>query len=185
VSGSVTGVRPFGRAASRLALGACLLLACSAHPRAGTGDIAFRLLWEGLSDLDVFVQDPAGGCISFAGRESPSGGILDVDCNAGTGRVCRHPIENVYWPPGAAPAGDYVFWVHAHSLIPAESPLAFELQLYLGTEVAWRHEGLMLDHDEVRGPFVYRYPAPTGATPVASGEPAPRCDAPWPGPPRP
>lgn len=159
-----------GAAAVAFATALALLVGCSGHRRAGTGDLAFRLLWEGMSDLDLFVVDPAGECIAFGSRLSASGGALDVDCNAGTGWMCTHPIENVYWPPGKAPAGEYAFWVHAHSLIPAEAPLAFELRLYLGTRVAWRHDGVLREHDEVQGAFLYRYSA-RGAAPVPSGEP--------------
>jgi len=46
-----------------LSLGLSTCLACSAHREAGTRDIAFRLVWDGQSDLDLYVEDPAGTCI--------------------------------------------------------------------------------------------------------------------------
>jgi hypothetical protein len=131
----------------------CLAAGCSAHRRAGTGDVAFRLLWNGESDLDLYVVDPAGECIFFARPSSATGGVLDIDCNAGTDRLCTHPIENVFWPPGTAPAGTYTYWVDANSLINAEAPLAFELQLLRGKEVVWRHAGAVDDYRQERSAF--------------------------------
>lgn len=137
----------------------CLVIGCSGNrQRAGTGDVAFRLTWEGLSDLDLIVEDPAGNCIFFGRREASSGGVLDVDCNAGSDRTCERPIENVFWPPATAPAGSYKVWVHAHALIPAEAPLGYNLQILRGTEVAWLNEGRMVEHEEVHGPYVYVFP---------------------------
>ena len=131
----------------RLVALACLLpllaAGCSATRRAGTGDVAFRLVWDGTSDLDLLVEDPGGTCIFWGRRESPLGGMLDVDCNAGTDRVCDHPIENVFWPTGAAPSGAYRVWVRAHALLPAEAPLAYQLQILHGTTVSWTHRGAM------------------------------------------
>ncbi|HKV11848.1 MAG TPA: hypothetical protein VJ725_27125 [Thermoanaerobaculia bacterium] len=137
-----------------------LVVGCSAnHRRAGTGDVAFRLTWEGLSDLDLIVEDPAGNCIFFYSRESPSGGILDVDCNAGTDFTCEHPIENVFWPKATAPAGSYTFWVHAHALIPDEAPLGFHVQVLRGNQVYWLNADVILDHEEVQGPYHYDFPS--------------------------
>jgi hypothetical protein len=135
-----------------------LLAGCSGHRRAGTGDVAFRLIWEGTSDLDLFVEDPGGACIFFGQRESAAGGVLDVDCNGGTEQMCERPVENVFWPIGTAPPGRYRFWVHAHSLVPAEAPLGYRLQVLRGTEVFWVQEGAVRGHQELQGPFVYSAP---------------------------
>lgn len=132
-------------------------LACSAHPRAGTGDVAFRLTWRGISDLDLMVVDPGDNCIFFGNRQPASGGILDVDCNAGA-VPCERPIENVYWPRASAPAGTYRVWVHAHSLLPAEAPLEYELQVLRGDTPVFEHTGAFRDHDELHGPFRHAYP---------------------------
>jgi hypothetical protein len=148
-----------------------LLAGCSANrPQAGTGDVAFRLVWEGISDLDLAVQDPSGECVAFISRHSKSGGVLDVDCNGGTGLLCERPIENVYWPANTAPAGDYRFWVRAHSLIPAESPLAFRLQLLRGKSVFWLHQGSLDKSDESYGPFVYTLPSGKVAGPIKESD---------------
>ena len=90
-----------------LLLGAC----ASAGLEPGTGDVSFRLVWKGTADLDLYVQDPNGEELSFVQRQSGSGGLLDIDCNAGPERICKHPIENVYWPEGSAPEGLYRYRV--------------------------------------------------------------------------
>ncbi|HEX3129186.1 MAG TPA: hypothetical protein VH394_17765 [Thermoanaerobaculia bacterium] len=145
------------RACLFLSLVACFAVAActavSGRRTAGTGDIAFRLVWDGQSDLDLYVEDPAATCIFFGQRDSTTGGLLDVDCNAGSDRVCEHPVENVYWPTGTAPAGTYLYWVEAHSLIPAEAPLRFELQLLRGPDLMWRHAGTLEETQQIVGPF--------------------------------
>ncbi len=140
--------RPRSRVWSRLAL--CLgltlgllTLGCASQKlRPGTGDVSFRLVWEGSADLDLHVTDPLGrhtGVALAAARGTPAEqleaaraalaaqiareqdgveatgppeGILDIDCNGSQHRICPAPIENVYWPIGTAQRGDYVFWVH-------------------------------------------------------------------------
>lgn len=137
-----------------------LLTSCSGYRRdAGSGDVAFRLAWNGLSDLDLFVEDPAGACIFFGQRRSDTGGILDVDCNSGTDRLCERPVENVFWPPGAAPEGPYRFWVHAHSLIPAESPLGLRISVLRGQRTAWSADLAVTRHEQLVGPFELEYPS--------------------------
>lgn len=156
----------------------CFCLACSAHKesrQAGTGDIAFRLIWDGQSDLDLFVEDSVGACIFFGNRDSATGGLLDVDCNAGSDRVCEQPVENVYWPENTAPPGTYMYWVEAHSLIPAEGPLAFELQLLRGTGVVWRHAGFLQATDEIAGPFAIDFATGIDVTPESTRRPIPDC----------
>jgi hypothetical protein len=148
---------PFVLAASLLAAG------CTANRRqAGTGDVAFRLIWNHVSDLDLYVEDPSGVCISFALRQSPSGGVLDVDCNGSSDTPCEHPVENVFWPPATAPAGDYRFWVRAHSLVPGDAVVPFRLHLLRGKEVFWLHEG-SIRNQELAGPFFYTFPSGKGA----------------------
>jgi hypothetical protein len=148
---------------------ACLAAGCSAHRRAGTGDVAFRLLWKGDSDLDLYVVDPTGDCIFFGDPASATGGVLDIDCNSGTDRLCTHPIENVFWPLGTAPAGTYTYWVDANSLIEKEAPLAFELQLLRGKEVVWRHPGIVREYLEEPGVFTLAFSRDRRTPPVPAG----------------
>jgi hypothetical protein len=143
-----------------LALG--MAAGCSGNrhptPRPGTGDVAFRLSWEGESDLDLMVRDPDGACISFFERHAPSGGLLDVDCNGSYKSQCDHPIENIFWPRLKAPAGEYMVWVQAHAIVPGGSSIGLRLQLLHGRKVFWQQAGALQQNDAYFGPFLYRFP---------------------------
>lgn len=145
------------------------LTACSSHRQTGTGDVAFRLVWDGMSDLDLYVQDPAGNCVFFGRKQSETGAILDVDCNGGSDQICEHPVENVYWPKSTAPAGTYTYWIETNSLVLTEGPVPFELQLLEGERIVWRREGSIRAQKETFGPFAYAFATGKGGTPVESG----------------
>jgi hypothetical protein len=74
----------------------------------GTGDVQITLRWAGYNDLDLHVYDPEGNEIWYGSPNSSTGGLLDVDSNAGCGGEKRErPVENIYWPVGSAPRGEY------------------------------------------------------------------------------
>lgn len=136
---------------------AVLLPACASAPTAGTGDVAFRLLWDGYTDLDLHVADPAGEHIWFFDPEAESGGLLDVDCNAASDRMCPRPIENVFWPHGAAPEGEYQAWVEARYVVPDEAPIGFELLVLRGERVVERHRGELVANGHEGGAVVFAF----------------------------
>lgn len=69
------------------------------------------LSWSNYDDLDLHVFEPVGrgvrgalGHIFFGAKRGWTGGVLDVDMNAGIGTT-REPVENVVWaakPPDGA-----------------------------------------------------------------------------------
>lgn len=74
----------------------------------GTGDVQVTLIWNTLNDLDLHVTDPAGEEVYFNHPFSASGAILDVDANLGCNRnITPSPVENIFWPTGAAPRGAF------------------------------------------------------------------------------
>lgn len=129
-----------------MAAGAC-------HPElpqpAGTGDIAFRLQWEGAADLDLMVIEPSGQRVWFGERRSATGGFLDVDCNFVT--ICDHPIENVFWAKGTAPAGDYHYQVALANSHGAPLPIPFTVTVLHGRRVVTTHHA-EITRGEVWGP---------------------------------
>lgn len=129
-----------GLAVSTLLL---LGLGCASTPRPGTGDVAFRLYWQGEEDLDLHVQEPSGDTIYFQHRKSDSGGELDIDCNSAADRICRKPVENVYWPVGKAADGDYTYWVELFQHGASPPPVPFVLQVLEGTRIVHTETGSM------------------------------------------
>lgn len=71
-----------------------------------TGDVQILLSWSNYNDLDIACIDPNGDKVWFEKKNIPSGGHLDIDMNAGE-PLRRDPIENIYWPTGGAPKGEY------------------------------------------------------------------------------
>src|SRR5947208_3841667 len=116
---------------------------CASMPRPGTGDIAFRLYWQGEEDLDLHVQEPSGTAIFFQHRKAESGGELDVDCNSAPDRICRAPVENVFWPVGKADDGDYTYWVEVFEHPNAQPQIPFTLQVLLGRKVVHTEKGIL------------------------------------------
>jgi len=126
-----------------LAAFAVLSTGCASMPRPGTGDIAFRLYWQGEEDLDLHVQEPSGTAIYFQLRKAESGGELDVDCNSAPDRICRSPVENVFWPVGKAADGDYTYWVEVFEHPNAQPQIPFTLQVLRGQKVVHTETGIL------------------------------------------
>jgi hypothetical protein len=62
------------------------------------GDLRCSLSWFNYDDLDLHMIEPGGYEIHFSnkGKNSPSGGTLDVDMNAGSGAT-RDAVENIVY----------------------------------------------------------------------------------------
>ena len=83
----------------------------------GTGDVQITLEWGSNADLDLAVTDPTQERINFGNRGPTStGGQLDVDSNVGCPEGVRSGVENVFWPPAGAPAGEYLVEVNGFSV---------------------------------------------------------------------
>lgn len=133
-------------------LAVTLSLACaSTGPRPGTGDVSFRLVWSGATDLDLYVLSPAGERVDFVFREVESGGRLDVDCNVRPTEVtpdgesplvlCEEPMENIFWPRGRAPHGTYRYWTVLANPEGLQAVDEFRLEVRSGQRVVRRHRG--------------------------------------------
>ncbi len=98
------------------------------EPVLGTGDVQVTLRWQSTADLDLAVTDPTGATVDYGNQTSPSGGTLDVDSNAGCSTPTTSPVENVFWPTGGAPDGQYTIAVTYFDVCPGgEGPQPFEL----------------------------------------------------------
>lgn len=72
----------------------------------GTGDVQVTLAWDVDSDVDLHVVGPGGEEIFYGRPRSASGGALDLDSNAGCS-IDGIRNENITWPTGRAPSGQY------------------------------------------------------------------------------
>jgi len=101
----------------------------------GTGDIQATLRWTSVDDLDLAVTDPSGDVVAYFNPSIPSGGQLDVDANAGCGGTTTSPIENIFWPTGEAPTGNYNLEVNLFTRCePTSTPIAFSVRLLVRGE---------------------------------------------------
>lgn len=73
----------------------------------GTGDVQVTLSWDVDSDVDLHVVGPGGDEVFYGRRVSPSGGELDLDSNAAC-QIDGKRNENITWPVGRAPRGQYI-----------------------------------------------------------------------------
>lgn len=96
----------------------------------GTGDVQVMLSWSGYNDLDLHVIDPDGYELNYGNLSSPSRGELDIDSNAGCSENMRsEPIENIYWPAGLAPEGNYRVFVKLYKACGSSSQTPFSVRL--------------------------------------------------------
>ena len=91
------------------------------------GDIQISLFWKNFNDLDLHCIDPAREEIFFSHKKSNSGGELDVDQNASQ-PFNNSPVENIYWPVGAAPPGLYRVSVVHYAKHGGMDPTAFTVR---------------------------------------------------------
>jgi hypothetical protein len=76
----------------------------------GTGDVQVSVSWTEDSDVDLHVIDPSGEEIFYGHRVAQSGGELDLDSNPAC-RLDNKRNENVTFPAGRAPHGEYIVLV--------------------------------------------------------------------------
>lgn len=83
----------------------------------GTGAFQATLEWTSTADLDLHVTDPNGVEIYYSNdNPADSEGWLDRDANVGCPDSADPPLENIFWPVGAAPSGAYTVEVNGFSV---------------------------------------------------------------------
>lgn len=104
------------------------------EPQLGTGDVQVTLRWQSTADLDLAVTDPSGETVGYFNRQVTSGGQLDVDSNANCETLTTTPVENVFWPEGMSPDGDYTITVSYFDQCPGGGGTQpFTLDVKIGT----------------------------------------------------
>jgi hypothetical protein len=72
-----------------------------------TGDVQVNVHWDTDNDVDLHVVAPNGEEIYWGQPNGASGGQLDLDSNAACD-IDGVNNENIYWPTGGAPEGEYI-----------------------------------------------------------------------------
>lgn len=95
---------------------------------AKTGDVQISLIWNNYNDLDLHVFCPSGEEISYNHKRSACLGELDVDMNVQR-RHSMEPVENVYWPAGKAPSGEFRVVVDHFRNHGGTDPTSFQVRV--------------------------------------------------------
>lgn len=110
--------------------------------QSGQGDVKITLSFDRTHDLDLHVVEPNGEEISYENNASATGGFLDLD----SGSNCEPSpanSENIFWPPGGAPSGEYRVTVHNYQhCTPGE--IAFSVRIARDSTVTI-HRGSFAD----------------------------------------
>jgi hypothetical protein len=133
-----------------------------------TGDITVTLIWNGKSDLDLFINCPRGGRLvkSVWSATASCGGQIDIDANRclnfpnAQGAPCEHyateplqnPVENAFFIAAdpETQSGDYQILIR-HYAASAQAPDAivpFIVQVRKG-QTSTRYEGTVAPGDIV------------------------------------
>lgn len=127
-----------------------------------TGDLCCRLAWHNHDDLDLHMIESGGYEIYFANKgPSYSGGMLDVDMNAGSGTT-RTPVENIFYPSRKS-MREGVYELFVHNFCKRESvDVGFEVEFdWLGTVHRFSHPQAVRDRSQVTV-AKFRYSAANG-----------------------
>jgi hypothetical protein len=108
----------------------------------GTGDVKVTLSFDRLHDLDLHVIEPTGDQIFYQRPGSTLGGRLDLDSGANCEPSTAN-TENVFWPPGGAPAGRYAVSVQNYEQC-SPGAIAFDVTIEYGGRLE-TYEGTFAD----------------------------------------
>lgn len=78
-----------------------------------TGEVKVSIAWDSPTDVDLHVTEPGGEHIYYSHKTSATGGQLDLDSNAGCS-IDGVNNENIVWPIGKSPNGDFQVRVHMY-----------------------------------------------------------------------
>jgi hypothetical protein len=88
------------------------------------GDVEISLNWGTPTDLDLHVVEPSGEEIYYGNKTSATGGMLDLDSNAGCD-IDGIEAEHVTWPGVPQPTGTYEVIVDPWSLCGVTPPVNY------------------------------------------------------------
>lgn len=113
------------------------------QPPMGTGDVQITLNWNNTANLDLHVVDPQGFELYPGAPVAPSGGRLERDANNPCNVATSAPVENIYWPTGTAPSGQYGVSVHYFSPCFGEGPATYTITVRNNGQVITTQTGVV------------------------------------------
>lgn len=117
--------------------------------RVQSGDVQVSINWGTATDVDLYVVDPLGEEIFYGHRNSESGGELDLDSNAACSSGPQN--ENIYWPTGGAPLGEYEVRVNYWSACNHSGRTTWRVTVVTGGEDVEFFDGAFEADDAVGG----------------------------------
>ena len=113
-----------------------------------TGDVQVTLEWYDTADLDLHVRDPFGDHVYYDNPRVSSGGELDVDANHPCGVATSSPLENVYWPWGGAPSGEYEVAVNYFGECYSEGTVEYRVTVRVDGDVLDTFSGTISPYEQ-------------------------------------
>ncbi len=114
-----------------------------------TGDVQVNINWDTANDVDLHVVDPTGFEIFYGQPSSPTGGRLDLDSNAAC-YIDGVNNENIYWPEGGAPAGEYTVRADLWASCDGQG-IRWRVTVVTGGEDVTTHDGTFSPEDASAG----------------------------------
>jgi hypothetical protein len=129
--------------------------AMQGFPQLGMGDVQVTLHWSGEADLDLHVIDPFGEEVYSGHMYSSSGGVLDGDVNwpCGPGPA---PVENVFWPRGGAPSGEYRVLVNYYEDCKNQGPVDWTVMVRVDGNLVASQTGRISEGQTVHAVTFYK-----------------------------
>ena len=101
----------------------------------GTGDVQGTLIWSGDSDMDLHIVEPDGEETFYSSPSSSTGALLDHDDIPGCGIGSGDHVENIFWPQGQAPQGEYRAYVNFYTACAEAATQSVQLTVRVNGQV--------------------------------------------------
>lgn len=124
---------------------------------AGKGDVRFRLDWDKSADIDLHVIPPKGEEVWYDNKKPSTGGELDIDNGADCYTYVPGKPENIFWPEGKAPRGEYRVHVVYYKTCTDKGPVSFTVKRWVDNVLAETKSGILNGVGDSVDVFTFTY----------------------------